>query len=183
MFLKGSLITKYKSVLLIDDYWMRVRKDGFQGISFGVMDAVVTVLGVMIGLSIHGNKLFLIIGILTAGIADSFANAAGIHVSQETEVIHTHSEVLRSTVYCFFATFITVIILTLPILFLPMPISIYVSIGIGMVLLVCLGYFVSMVNNKFKAYKLALEYLAIGACVSIICYFIGTYANLLLEGV
>lgn len=77
-------------------------RDGFQGISFGVMDAVVTVLGVMIGLSVTGNRFVLLIGILTVGVADSFANAAGMHVSEETDIFHTQREVFKSTVYCFF---------------------------------------------------------------------------------
>jgi hypothetical protein len=62
-----------------------MRREGFQGINFGVMDAVVTVLCVMIGLSLTNNKLVLLVGIFTAGMADSFANAAGMHVSQENE--------------------------------------------------------------------------------------------------
>jgi len=132
-----------------------MRQEGFQGISFGVMDAVVTVLGVMIGLSVTNNKLVLLIGILTAGVADSFANAAGMHVSQETEIHHGKSEVFKSTIYCFFATLITVLILSTPVVLFPLAYSIYVSIAIGLLLLVGLGYFVSKINNKFNPYKLA----------------------------
>lgn len=160
---------------------MRLRKEGFQGISFGVMDAVVTVLGVMIGLSVQGEKLILVIGVLTAGIADSFANAAGIHVSQETEEIHTKREVFSSTIYCFFATFFTVIILTIPVLIFPLKYSIFTSIAIGLFMLVCLGIFVSRINKKFNPIKLALEYLTIGGTVSIICYFIGMYSGVLIS--
>jgi len=158
-----------------------MKEEGFQGISFGVMDAVVTVLGVMIGLSVHDNRLFLFVGILTAGIADSFANAAGIHVSQETEIIHSKQEVLKSTIYCFFATFITVIILSIPVILLPIKISIIVAIIIGLSLLVGLGFFVSRVNPKFNPYKLSIEYLLIGITVSIICFFIGSYADFILN--
>ena len=160
-----------------------MRREGFQGISFGVMDAVVTVLGVMIGLSVTNNKLYLLIGILTAGVADSFANAAGMHVSQETELVHTHQEVFKSTIYCFFATLITVIVLSLPVALLPLEFSIFISVGIGLSLLVSLGYFVSKINTKFKPYKLAVEYLVIGVSVSIICYIIGNFAGMLLANI
>ena len=155
-------------------------REGFQGISFGVMDAVVTVLGVMIGLSVTNNKLVLLIGILTAGVADSFANAAGMHVSQETEVHHGKREVFKSTIYCFFATLITVSILSMPVILFPLTYSIYVSIVIGLLLLVGLGYFVSKVNNKFKPYKLAAEYLIIGISVGAVCYVIGRLAETVL---
>jgi len=154
--------------------------EGFQGISFGVMDAVVTVLGVMIGLSVTNNKLVLLIGILTAGVADSFANAAGMHVSQETELHHGKREVFKSTIYCFFATLITVSILSMPVALFPLTYSIYISIVIGLLLLVSLGYFVSKVNNKFKPCKLAVEYLIIGISVSAVCYVIGRLAETIL---
>lgn len=160
-----------------------MNKEGFQGISFGVMDAVVTVLGVMIGLSVTDNKLILFIGVLTAGVADSFANAAGMHVSQETELFHTQREVFKSTVYCFFATLITVLILSLPIALLPLMYSICVSIGIGLSLLVALGYFVSKINKKFNPYKLAAEYLIIGVSVGVICYIIGSLAGTIIPNI
>ena len=158
-----------------------MEREGAQGISFGVMDAVVTVLGVMIGLSVANNKFVVLLGILTAGVADSFANAAGMHVCQETELIHTQKEVFKSTVYCFFATFITVLILSSPVLLLPLVYSVYVSVTIGLILLVGLGYFVSSINNRFKPHKLALEYLIIGVSVSIICYAIGILAEMTLN--
>ena len=157
-----------------------MRREGFQGISFGVMDAVVTVLGVMIGLSVTNNKLVLLIGILTAGAADSFANAAGMHVSQETEMHHGKREVFKSTIYCFFATLITVLILSTPVVLFPLAYSIYVSIGIGLLLLVGLGYFVSKINSKFNPYKLSLEYLVIGISVGAVCYVIGRLAETVL---
>ena len=119
----------------------------------------------------------MLVGVLTAGIADSFANAAGMHVSQETEVIHTKKEVFKSTVYCFFATILTTLVLSLPIMIFSFEISLYISIGLGVVLLIALGIFVSKLNNKFKPHLLALEYLFIGIVVSIICYVIGMYAN------
>ena len=156
-----------------------MNREGFQGISFGVMDAVVTVLGVMIGLSVTNNKFVLLIGILTAGVADSFANAAGMHVAQETETHHGKREVFKSTIYCFFATLVTALILSLPVALLTLEYSIYVSVGIGLSLLVGLGYFVSKINNKFKPHKLAAEYLIIGVSVSVVCYIIGNLVNMI----
>ena len=154
-----------------------MRREGFQGVSFGIMDAVITVLGVMIGLSVTNNRFVLLIGVLTAGVGDAFANAAGMHVAQEAEIHHGTREVFKSTIYCFFATLITVIVLSLPVALLPLEFSIFISVGIGLSLLVSLGYFVSKINTKFKPYKLAVEYLVIGVSVSIICYIIGNFVG------
>ena len=154
--------------------------EGFQGISFGVMDAVVTVLGVMIGLSVTDNRFVLVVGILTAGVADSFANAAGMHVSEETEGFHTKKEVFKSTIYCFFATLVTVLILSFPIVLFPLGYSVYVSIGVGLFLLVLLGFFVSRVNKQVNPYRLAAKYLVIGVLVGAICYVIGSFADLII---
>ena len=70
-----------------------------------------------------------------------------------------------------------------PVLLLPLAYSIYISVGIGLMLLVGLGYFVSKINNKFKPHKLAAEYLLIGVSVSIICYFIGIIAEMTLNSI
>ena len=61
--------------------------------------------------------------------------------------------------------------------------SIYISIGIGLLLLVGLGYFVSKINKKFKPYKLAAEYLIIGVSVGIICYIIGSLAGTIIPNI
>ena len=153
--------------------------EGFQGASFGVMDAIITVLGVMIGLSITtGEKNIIIIGILTAGIADAFANAAGMHVAQETETHHTQQEVWKSTIFCFIATAVTTLVLSAPIILLSHNHGLYASIAVGLLLLIGLGYFVSKVNTRFNPVKLAVEYVIIGITVSGICYVIGTCINL-----
>jgi len=152
--------------------------EGFQGATFGVMDAIITVLGVMIGLSITTDEKFIVlVGVLTAGIADSFANAAGMHVAQETEIHHPKHEIFKSTIFCFLATAATTIVLSVPLIVFSVRDGSYVAVGLGILMLLGLGYFVSKINKRFNPYKLALEYLIIGISVGVICYIIGFLVN------
>jgi len=152
--------------------------EGFQGATFGVMDAVITVLGVIIGLSIITDKQFIVLaGVFTAGIADAFANAAGIHVAQETETHHDEREVFKSTIFCFLATVGTTVFLSFPIILFALTPGRYISIGLGLFLLLGLGYAVSKINKQFNPYKLALEYFIIGVSVIAICFVIGAVIN------
>jgi len=54
------------------------------GLGFGVTSAVITTLGLMIGLNAStGSKMVVIGGILTIAIADSLSDALGVHVSKQ----------------------------------------------------------------------------------------------------
>jgi vacuolar iron transporter family protein len=55
------------------------------GLNFAVISAVITTLGLMVGLNATTNSLLIVMGgILTIAIADSMSDALGIHVSQES---------------------------------------------------------------------------------------------------
>jgi vacuolar iron transporter family protein len=74
------------------------------GISFGLTSAVITTLGLMVGLhSATGSRLAVLGGVLTIAIADAFSDALGIHVSEESECIHTTRQTWGATI----ATFVT----------------------------------------------------------------------------
>jgi VIT1/CCC1 family predicted Fe2+/Mn2+ transporter len=154
-----------------------MNKDGFQGISFGIMDGIITVLGVMMGLSATSNSRIVFIGILAAGIADAFANAAGFYASEETENIHSKKEVWNATILCFIATLMVMVVLVLPLLFFDISYAIVVSEILGIVMLVFLGYFVSNVARKGSAWRTILEYVVIGLAVSFVCYILGQFAS------
>jgi VIT1/CCC1 family predicted Fe2+/Mn2+ transporter len=151
---------------------MIFNKEGMQGATFGIMDGIITILGVMWGLSVTQDKFILIIGILTAGLADSFANAAGMHVSQETETHHKKREVWKSTIFSFVATFAVAIILSLPLFFLNAKTAVILAALTAILLLVGLGYFVAEVRKKNPMYFI-IEYTLMGIIVSAICFGLG----------
>ena len=74
---------------------MKFRKRGF---GFGLVSGVITTLGVMIGLySVTHSKLVVLGGILSVAIADSFSDALGIHISEESARDIDHSLVWKET--------------------------------------------------------------------------------------
>jgi VIT1/CCC1 family predicted Fe2+/Mn2+ transporter len=162
-------------------FFTRNRKHGLQGMTFGMMDAIINVLGIMIGLSVMGNRAAVFIAILIAGIANSLGNAAGFHVSEETEGIHTRKEVWLSTIMTFLGTFIATLILIIPILVFDLVAAVVTSVIIGVIMLLLLGFIVSKCSgyDKKKMAKIMLEYLAMGIVVIIIAYYLGLFASTL----
>lgn len=162
-------------------FFMRNRKHGLQGMTFGMMDAIINVLGIMIGLSVMGNRMAVFIAILIAGIANSLGNAAGFHVSEETEGIHTRKEVWMSTIMTFMGTFVATLILIIPILVLGLTGAVITSVVLGILMLLLLGFIVSRCSGygKGKMARIMLEYLGMGIVVIIIAYYLGIFVSTL----
>ena len=150
-----------------------MKREGYQGATFGVMEGIIMALGLIMGLSSMDSRAAIIAGIFAAAFADAFANAAGIHVSQETESHHTRREVWKSTVFCFFTTITVILMLSVPVFFMPISQAILVSGLIGVLILTFLGYYVGGIRKKNRI-SIILEYVLIGIIVSIICYYLGS---------
>ena len=150
-----------------------MKRDGLQGATFGVMEATIMVLGVITGLSVLGNKLLLIASILIIGLSDAFANSAAFHVSEETETKHSKKEIIKSTLFCFFGTFLTFGVLVLPFILLPFELKYLIVLTwiLALVLIILLANFIAQLNKKNRL-KLIVEYVLIGVVVSVLCYFL-----------
>ena len=157
---------------------------GIQGATFGAMDAIINVLGIIVGLGVIGDRVIVVVGLLVAGIANSLGNAAGFHVSEETEGIHTRREVWLSTLLSFIGTFAVTIILVLPLLFFSLSQAMIVSVIGGMVIIMLLGLFNGrhMGHNKKQTVSLIIEYLALSVVVIVIAYYLGLFASSMLNG-
>jgi len=148
------------------------KANGVQGFTFGIMEGMVMVLGVLIGLSAASQpKTVLIIGTFLAGFSDALANAVGIHVSQETEA-RPRREVWKATIYCFLATIGATLIIVIPLAVLPTTLAIPVTWVIGVVSLAALGWYVSRFSRIPKS-TLAFEYMSMGIVVSVVCFIVG----------
>lgn len=169
-----------KQLTIIKLMYHKKEYNGAQGMTFGAMDAIINVIGILIGLGVVGNKLTVILGILIAGIANSFGNAAGFHVSEETEGIHTRKEVWKSTIQAFLGTFIVTFLLVIPPLILELFTGIVISVVIGMGLLMGLGCYVSKRVKNIGMIHLASEYTLIGIAVIIVSYLLGNVVIFLL---
>ena len=109
------------------------------GMTFGLTSAVITTMGLMIGLnSGSGSKMIVLGGIITIAIADAFSDALGIHVSEEAENVHTTWEVWCATIATFLAKFCFALTFIVPVLLLPLETAIVVSVVWGLSILAVL---------------------------------------------
>ena len=164
---------------------LRKRKShGIQGMTFGAMDAIINVLGIIVGLGVIGDRVIVVVGLLVAGIANSLGNAAGFHVSEETEGIHTRKEVWLSTLLSFVGTFAVTIILVLPLLFFGLSQAMIISVLGGMAIIVLMGIFNGrhMGQGRKETISLIFEYMVLAVVVIIIAYYLGGFATAMLNG-
>ena len=150
------------------------------GLSFGLTSGVITTLGLIVGLHSSTNSRTVIIGgILTIAIADAFADALGIHISEESEGKHSNKEIWQSTVSTFLSKFIFALTFIIPILLLPLTTAIIVSIVWGLSALGILSFRIAK-RQRRKPWKVIAEHLLIGLVVIAATHYIGTWigANL-----
>jgi VIT1/CCC1 family predicted Fe2+/Mn2+ transporter len=145
------------------------------GISFGLTSAVITTLGLMVGLhSGTHSKTVVLAGILTIAIADAFSDALGIHISEESENIHTSKQIWASTAATFAAKFIFAMTFVIPLLLLPLTSAIIVSLLWGMFILTALSYAMAKAQGE-APWKIIGEHLMIAVVVITITHWIGDW--------
>lgn len=147
----------------------------FKGFAFGLTSGIITTLGVITGLeSGTGSRLVVLGGVLSIAIADSFSDALGIHVSEESDDNKTTKEVWVSTCATFVSKFIFSSTFILPILCCDLTTAIYISIAWGLSLLAILSYFIAK-SQKESPFKVISEHLFIALLVIVITHFVGDW--------
>ena len=147
------------------------------GFSFGLTSGVITTLGLMIGLYAGTHSRGIVIGgILIIAIADSFSDALGIHISEESENIHTPKEIWIATLSTFVSKFICSLTFILPLLFFSLDIAVIVSVIWGFLLLGVFSYYIA-VQQKANPLKVIAEHLFLAALVVVITFFTGNWVN------
>lgn len=146
-----------------------------KGLCFGLTSAIITTLGLMVGLhSFSGSKLVIIGGILTIAIADACSDALGIHVSEEAEKIHTTTEIWESTVTTFLAKFLFALTFIAPILVFDLSTAIMMSVAWGLCMLAILSYAIAK-DEPGSTWKVIVEHLAIALIVVVVIHYIGDW--------
>jgi len=145
---------------------------GIHGAMFGLMDGIITTIGVVLGMSAFGNQPTLIIAAMAAALANSIANAAGVHVGTESSRMFSQDHVMLSTAYAFLSTLVVSITVIIPHFFLPLIQATWLSVAVGAVILGAMGFFVARYRNR-TPWKIILEYVAIGLIVSLVTYLGG----------
>jgi VIT1/CCC1 family predicted Fe2+/Mn2+ transporter len=143
------------------------------GLCFGSTSAVITTLGLMVGLhSGTHSKLAVLGGVLTIAIADAFSDALGIHVSEESENKHSTKEIWEATIATFFFKFIFALTFAIPILLFELFIGIIINIIWGLLLLSFVSYKLAK-SQKVKAWKVIAEHLIIAGIVIALTHAVG----------
>lgn len=143
------------------------------GLNFGLASGVITTLGLMVGLNAGtASKMVVLGGILTIAIADSMSDAMGIHMSEESENVHTTKEIWISTITTFFAKLIFALTFAVPILLLDLPTAITVSVVWGLSLIIISTYF-SAKKQKKGVIGPIFEHLGVAVFVIIATNYVG----------
>ena len=150
-----------------------------KGFSFGLVSGIITTLGLIIGLHSGTHSDMVIIGgIIVIAIADSFSDALGIHISEESEGIHSNREIWESTIATLLSKFVFALTFIIPFLIFELSTAIIVSILWGLSLIVIFSYFMAK-NRKIKSYKVILEHLIIAIVVIVITHYVGDWVSTL----
>jgi len=145
------------------------------GLCFGLTSAIITTLGLMVGLhSFTGSKAVIIGGILTIAIADAFSDALGIHISEESEAVHSDKEIWESTLTAFFTKFLFALTFLIPVFIFDLATSILVGVVWGLLVLTMLCIFIAKEQNE-KSFKIVIEHLTIAIIVIVITHYFGDW--------
>ena len=148
------------------------------GFSFGLTSGIITTLGLMVGLSSGTHsKLVVIGGILTIAIADSFSDALGIHISEESENKHTTREIWEATMATFASKFVFALSFIVPVfLFEELSTAVIISVVWGLSLLSILSFSIAR-EQKTKPWCPVAEHLIIAAIVIILTHYVGCWIS------
>lgn len=147
------------------------------GLAFGLTSGTITTMGLMVGLnSGTHSKLIVIGGIITIAVADAFSDALGIHISEESENVHTPAEIWTATISTFLAKFLCALSFLIPLLIFPLTTAVWISIAWGFTLLALFSYWLAREQKK-PALPIITEHLAVTAIVIIITHLLGTWIS------
>lgn len=125
------------------------------GIAFGITSGIITTMGLMIGLSSGtSSKLAVLGGIFTIAIADAFSDALGIHVSEESEGVHTPKEIWTATGSTFLAKLVFSLTFSIAVMLLPLKTAVITNIIWGLFALSVLTIVIA--KNQKESVKGAL---------------------------
>jgi len=148
------------------------------GISFGLTSAVITTLGIIVGLSAAtSSKLAVVTGIITIAIADGLSDAAGLHLAEESEIEkgkarHTQKEVWFTTLITFLSVSGFSLTFVIPVLFFPFKNAIAITVLWGILLLIFLNFSIAKIRKE-NPIKLISEHVLLALFVIIISNWIG----------
>ncbi|NIQ04608.1 MAG: hypothetical protein GWO20_02415 [Candidatus Korarchaeota archaeon] len=151
------------------------------GISFGLTSAVITTLGLMVGLTSGTRSEEVVIGgVLTIALADAFSDSLGIHISEEAEGKHTPKEIWLATVSTFCSKLGVGSMFIVPILFLSLDMAAIINIVWGFFLLGGFSFYVGSLKEG-NPWNVVFEHLLTATIVIVAAHFLGSWVSNILN--
>jgi VIT1/CCC1 family predicted Fe2+/Mn2+ transporter len=148
------------------------------GLSFGMMSGIITTLGLMVGVHAGTQSKSAVLGsIIIIAVADAFSDALGIHVSEESENIHTSSEIWVATISAFLSKFLFSAVFIIPVLLFNLKTAIISSIIIGLILIVIISSLLAKRQN-ISPWKVIAEHAGVACLVIFLTHSIGDWVAL-----
>lgn len=136
---------------------------------------MITTLGLIVGLhSGTHSRIAVIGGILAIAIADALSDALGIHISEESENMHSQKEIWESTVATFLSKFAFALTFIIPVLLLQLSAAVMVCVLWGLSVIAAFSYYVAKLQ-RIKPSKVILEHLLIAIMVVITTHYVGDW--------
>ncbi len=156
--------------------------EGFQGLAFGLMDGIITILGVVLGVAAatESSTIAIIAGTV-AGVSNAFGNAVGFYASElaergehirENQQVSSMAETNRSTLFTFLASLLAMLVPVIPFTILQISQAIIASSLTAIAILFMLGYYVGRFNGK-NAKRFGARYVLMGAVGALFAYLLG----------
>jgi VIT1/CCC1 family predicted Fe2+/Mn2+ transporter len=151
-----------------------------KGLSFGLTSAVISSLGMIVGLdTATSSKLAIVSALVIMAVADGLSDAMGVHLAEEADNRSTSKEIWLSTVFTFLGVCGFTLTFIFPVLLFSSPSNIIVSVIWGLGLLSLLSFHVAG-QKKESPLKVILEHNLIAVAVIVISYYLGILLKVLL---
>lgn len=149
-----------------------------KGLGFGVSSAIITTLGVVVGIHSSTNlKHAVIAAILIIAFADSMADSLGIYFSEKSRVGSTPKECIIAMISAFFGKFAFALTFLIPIaIFSDLHISIIIDLIYGAILLTFVTYRMAK-EKKENMLKMIAFHIILAVFVITVSHFIGLWIN------
>ena len=164
--------------------------EGFHGLAFGLVDGLITMLGVVIGVArATGEPRLVIVFGLVAGVANAFGNSIGFYGSElaergehmlEGREPSSMKEVRRSSLLSFLTSLGATLVLMVPFLAFSqaLGVAMVMAVVLGAALLFSLGL---LVGRLWRSHPLryGLIYLVLGVAGAGLSFFVGEFVRTL----
>jgi VIT1/CCC1 family predicted Fe2+/Mn2+ transporter len=143
-------------------------------VSFGSTAAIVTSMGLIVGLDAATAKSATVLGsLLIAGLADNITDSLSVHIYQESERL-PERQAFQTTLINFAARFSLSLSFVLLLLLLPRTLAVRLSVVWGFALLSCLSYVVAR-TRSVSAFSEISKHGAVAVIVILISKAIGAW--------